>query len=78
MSYKKEVTIEDFIDLYGNKLPQRVEVVTGMYHGNEEDDDVTVDDDRRRLRHALCSRAQDGEALRVVERDVPAAVKFTL
>lgn len=42
MSYKKEVTIEDFIDLYGNKLPQRVEVVTGMYHGNEEDDDVSM------------------------------------
>lgn len=42
MSDKKEVTIEEFIDLYGNKLPQQVEVVTGMYHGNEEDGDVSL------------------------------------
>ena len=42
MSDKKEVTIEEFIDLYGNKLPQRVEVVTGMYNGDDEDGEVSL------------------------------------
>ena len=42
MSGKKELTIEEFIDLYGSKLPQRVEVVTGMYDGDDEDGKVSL------------------------------------